>query len=276
MTTARASESIVLSAVTPGQSDPLTLDLLRPGVTGVLDCTVQKKGMPGWWDTPPLRENDHERSMGDGDFPSPRQFAARMVTIRGDVLTETPDALYAFRDRLAAQLGMMLNGGTLTVKGFGPSQWANVWTSGELEWDARSTHTATWQVTFKAPDPRKYGLTERSTAQVPSGTAVNLSHDGNYGAWPRVNIYDANWPNGYMVYKGSEFTRVPQALTTGMVHSVDFGTGLTRIQGQPTSGMISRARVIRLDPYSSTRVNVLPYQSSSQALVRWYWYDTWI
>ena len=249
-------------------------DVLRPEIAGVRASTVS--GLPGWWDTPETRASDQERSGGDGDFPSVRSYGARMVTVAGDVSCESRDALYRFRDRIAGLGGP--GGDVLTVEGHGPSQFARVYRSGSMEWSERSPVAASWQLTFKAPDPRKYGLVEHRL-QTTSGVSVNLSHEGNYPALPRLNVYSADMPDGYTVYRGTggvTYTRVFESLTSGMVHSVDFATGVTSVQGTTTTGMLGKARLIQLDPYKQTAVNVVPYGTSATATVAWYWRDTWI
>ncbi|MDI3331404.1 MAG: hypothetical protein QJR09_11855, partial [Micrococcus sp.] len=134
-----------------------TFDVLRPGIAGVLASTVS--GLPGWWSTPDTKHDDQERSVGDGDFPSLRRYAARVLSIEGDVTARDPHSLGDFRNRLAGLLGSGPE--TLTVHGFfGPTQQATVYRDGGLQWELKSPVAARWQLPLKAPDPRKYGLSE--------------------------------------------------------------------------------------------------------------------
>ncbi|MDI3330708.1 MAG: hypothetical protein QJR09_08230 [Micrococcus sp.] len=230
--------------------------------------------MDGWHGTPERRSTAQARGAGkDGDFPAISDYGPRFVTFRGTYTAKDHLEMHTVVDRMA---GLFRAGsGEVKVQGHGPGQIA---TAEPVRFLPPIFHTDTlleWAWSLKCPDPRKYGLSEyREAAR--SGSAVTLSHAGNYPARPRLNVYSANWPKGYMVYQGSVYTRIPEPLTSGMTHTVDFATGISSVQGQPRTRMISRARMVGIEPYTTTRLNVIPYQSTGSASVAWYWRDTWI
>lgn len=262
----RAGESVSLN----------WFDFLRPGIAGVRASTI--RSLAGWWETPDVRSSDAGMIATDGDASSERHYESRMITIEGDVSCESRGALYAFRDRVAG----LIAGGPVRfeVTGHGPDQWAMVVRSGGLQWEEKSPVAARWQLTVKAPDPLKYGATRRfpATGTSPAGTSVDVFHEGNYGAAPKITVQGYS-PGGFTAFgTGSDRFVVTEGVNTGEVLVADFKVGHVFLNGvrKPAAG--GYRSLARIKPYQVRATNVIPAQPEVASNVRFFVEvtDTWI
>lgn len=261
----------------PGEAILLNwFDFLRPGIPGVRASTI--RSLAGWWETPDSRSQDSAMVATDGDAAGRRNYEARMVTIEGDVSCDTRAALFAFRDRVAGLVGA--NPVRFEVNGHGPDQWAMVVRSGGLQWSEKSPVAASWSLTVKAPDPCKYGVTRRfpESGTSPAGSSVEVFHEGNYGAAPRITVQGYS-PGGFTAFgTGSDRFRVTEGVNTGETLVADFKVGHVFLNGvrKPAAG--GYRSLARIRPYELRATNVIPAQPDLASNVRFFVEvtDTWI
>ncbi|MBG6085886.1 hypothetical protein [Zhihengliuella flava] len=263
---ARAGEVISLAG----------FDFLRPGMVGVVS-TIGKNGLKGWWETPDKRGDDTARVMQDGDFPAPRTFGPRMITISGDVSCTSRDALFEFRDRLAGL--PHLGSGELSVTGHGVSQTATVEQVGGLKWSERNPRAASWSMDLKAPDPRKYGelrVTAWTTASRTSPVSVQVSHEGNYPAAPVIEV-KGSMTSGFTAWgTGEDSYRSLETVNAGELFEVDFGSGLLRKDGAVVFGQTGYTNLAKVMPGVSRAANVIPATDGGVGQYRVLVRDTYI
>jgi hypothetical protein len=236
------------------------------------------ESMPGWFDTPEPRSEAQPLVATDGDVPAEITYGPRMVTIAGSAHAENLGALLRLRDRLAG----LVSGGpvTLTVEAGGIRQWATVERSGALQFEVVTNEYAIFSRTFKAPDPRKYGVTRRfpETGTSPAGTSVGVFHEGNYGAAPKITVTGYS-PGGFTAFgTGSDRFVVTEGVNTNETLVADFKAGhvfLNGVRKPAAGGYRSLARI----PAGIVRsTNAIPAQPDVASNVRFFVEvtDTWI
>ncbi|MEQ6899016.1 hypothetical protein [Microbacterium sp. KR10-403] len=169
---------------------------------------------------------------------------------------------------MRAQLtGLLADGGPgrLTVGSEGDSQWADVRLSGRTAVKVRgSTRTdAAFQVSFWAPDMRKYG----ELRSLP-GSTVQAYQYGNFPATPVIEV-TGSMPSGYMVAsQGRQFV-VNQALSSGQTHRIDLARGWLYRGSTLQSGAVDVAESFTV-PGGGKPVSVVltPVSGSGQMTVK--------
>jgi hypothetical protein len=111
----------------------------------------------GWWNVPSPEFADLTRGWGDGSYDSVGRYAARLITLTGSFLTQTPDQAVQARKTLIEAVDLVYKGAILTVNEPDASKSAFVRLSGGPDISsvkARGRHN--FSIGLKAPDPIKY------------------------------------------------------------------------------------------------------------------------
>lgn len=198
-------------------------------------------GFEGWWDSPDVQGESVERPNADGEYDLPIYNQARLITVPGHLHTkshaEMHDAMNYFNGAMA---------GRFQVTGHGPTQWADAKRRAGVKFTPITDTFAQWQVSLKCPDPRKYGLAR--TFPLVKGDYVDLFHRGNYNASATVSV-TGNAPDGYTLREpGGVYFEVTGPLLPGQTHTIDFRTGVFRINGYIINGQTGVSDLWFIEP----------------------------
>lgn len=178
----------------------------------------------GWDDGVDTRRESIDRPGGHGQFHTPGYLSGRLITIAGEIYTDSDAA----QDHAILRLtGALADGSTgkLTVT-TSQTAWAMVQRNGppDIVRD-RWGLLATYQLQLWAVDPRKYGEAHDYPAGVP---AVQY---GNFPARPQL-VVSGSSSGGYTV-TGPDGRRVvvTKAITSGAPHTIDFAQGGLYVDG---------------------------------------------
>lgn len=174
--------------------------------------------LTGWDDGPSVRRDRTDRMNAHGEFSERGWRGARLVTLEGDATcpSETVAALAA--QQLAAVLGDGLDGvlevtDTATVD---MSAGAYLFSDPKVEW--KNDTTATYQLQFLCPKPRKYGaaVNDQTGVATPGGAleyplddpldygapgdpgTVTLTNTGTADTAPAFTV-TGDMPNGFTI-----------------------------------------------------------------------------
>lgn len=90
----------------------LVLNRLDPS-TGVVWVLTDLKG---WWNLPDSEFPDVARGWGDGSYDASGRYAARILTLEGSFLTQTPDQVAEARAKLMSVINLVYRGADLIVR----------------------------------------------------------------------------------------------------------------------------------------------------------------
>lgn len=202
--------------------------------------------MTGWDESPDMRRDEEDRPLQHGAFDAPGYLTARVVSITGVILGDSPAGL----QRAVRQLnGLLADGGadTLTVQDALEPLWARVRRAGApgVRIHGEDPSVADYQVQFWAPDPRRYGKARKFT-----GAQVVPFHYGTMPAIPEV-LVTGTFPQGYVVAYGSTAFIVDAPLETGQTDRIDMRTGWLYRNGALLTGAVAAAEVIHIPPGSA-------------------------
>lgn len=161
----------------------------RPG--GSPDrLAITKGGLLGWWGRPPSRGVETDRAMGHGQFEADRFVTPRLISVRVHLGHEVP----AQRREMFDRISNLPARGRMVVSVDGESRWVDAELL-EVVPDAQQLQgPAFLDVTWRCPDPRKYGELRES---ISTGSTVQIFHRGGADAWPRFEV--TGFPNGYRI-----------------------------------------------------------------------------
>lgn len=185
---------------------------------------VGKNGFQGWEGLPAGRREALARAMGHGEHDTPVKLPSRVITIDGWIIAHTMLELRRFSqsvtgwgatgDRFPLLVDHQLQMLTAMVR--------------RISAEAPDTGTrwgrflkARFQVQFLAADPRRYGG-GHIYPDAGSATSISVEHDGNFPAYPVVEIPAA--PANYTITSPAGVFTVAGA-TAGGTHRVDLRTG---------------------------------------------------
>lgn len=200
---------------------------------------IEPQGLKGWLAGVAMRRDEVARPASHGAFDAQGFQSARVVSISGTILAESPTELESMIVQLT---GLLSDGGTgrLTVQDDNArATWADVRLAAQTEIDRYTTGLeADYQVQFWAPDPRRYG-------ELRTFPAGQVYHRGNTEAVPVVEVTGpVSAP--YSVSSQGRTVTVTQALTSGQVHRIDMATGWVRRNGVLQLGAVSAADVFMI------------------------------
>ena len=198
-------------------------------------------GLEGWWDSPDPKGETVERPNADGDYDLPVYNQARLITVGGNLHADSHTKLHEAMNFFTGPMR-----GRFAVTGHGSTQWADAVRNSGVKFTPVTDTLAQWQVRLKCPDPRKYGLTR--TFPLVKGDYVDLFHRGNYNASATVSI-TGNAPGGYTLREpGGVYYEVTGPLNPGQTHTIDFRTGIFRINGYIIAGQTGVSDIWFIEP----------------------------
>lgn len=226
---------------------------------------IEPGGLIGWEDGVEIRREETARPTGIGAFRALGYPDARVVTIRGTILANTPQRLKHKANHLR---GLLTHGESrrMTVRG-DEVEWADV----QLAPTTRATPDTSdatecpFEITVWAADPRKYGDTRRNV----TGSTIELWHRGNTAAVPKFIVTGPSSAYTITGPDGEQFV-VTQSLSSGQKHVVDFGLGHVYLDGVLQTGVTARTHTWTIPP--GTKVSA----SISTGTMRAEWWDTWL
>lgn len=189
-------------------------------------------GFTGWDEGVAMRQENVSRPGAHGSFSLPAYQDARVVSVSGNVVANSPADLAQWKNRLTGLLAGGQEGRIQVTRSWG-AQWANCRLGAQTRFSERGgTSTATFQIQLWCPDPRKYGNENKFGV---TNAVANAFHRGNYDAMALVRVTGAA-PNGYRITgPGGLQYRVERAVTSGFPHQIDFNTGVLLVDGIPMS-----------------------------------------
>lgn len=168
-----------------------TIDTTGDTAGVVWVCT----GIDGWWTIPDPEFPDLTRGWGDGSYDAVGRYAARILTLSGAFLTQTPEQVEPARKKLIEAIDLVYRGANLwvnevdrtrnedgTYTATASPKVSFVRLSGKPEiisTKARGRHD--FVIGLKAPDHVKYEYLENTfrTSTLTRGQTVTLTNAGN-------------------------------------------------------------------------------------------------
>lgn len=119
---------------------------------------LEKGGLGGWFDGPPVRAKDEERPQRHGSFAIPAQRGGRIISVAVAVRCASPESAENARDRLASILADGGFGDLSVTSDAGRTTTASVRLNSKplIAWTPWS-NTVRAQLEFWAADPLRYG-----------------------------------------------------------------------------------------------------------------------
>lgn len=197
---------------------------------------VKKDGFQGWGSLPAGRREALARAVAHGEHDVPVYLPARVVTIDGWAIEETPTKLQRLLNLIR---GFAATGDLqrVTVEEWGTALYADgrrILCEADDQGRASGRQVrADFQLQIVFPDPRKYGA---SVVLPDTGTATTIpvSHYGNFPGFPKIEIPSA--PSAYTVTSpGGTFTVTGAA--AGGTHVVDLRRGRVYRNGVEMPGV---------------------------------------
>lgn len=185
---------------------------------------IGKDGWQGWESAPAARADVIDRANAHGTTDSPQYLVAREVVQAGFFRARSAFELGHMAGRLS---GLLASGASakLEVDHNGPTQFAVVrrgLATPRVETvSVGDLHVGEYELTYRAPDPRKYGVTN-PLPETGTATSIAVFHRGNFPAFSVVEIPSA--PSNYTI--SSPFgTHTVTGATAGGTHRLDMRTG---------------------------------------------------
>lgn len=186
--------------------------------------TIYADELKGWLDGVGVRDERIPIPHQHGDFDLPVYRDARLVIIRGQINTRNE---IDQEKAVARLLGICADGQdeTLSVETAAGTTWARVRLGDKP--DIRITkygRYATYRLTFRAPDPRRYG-------ELRPFTDEPVWHRGNARATPVLIVSGANAAGWTVTGPGGRRIVCTRALAAGSPHRLDLATGRLTVAG---------------------------------------------
>ena len=219
--------------------------------------------MTGWDESPDMRRDEEDRPLQHGAFDAPGYLTARVVSITGVILGESPADLQRAVRRLN---GLLADGGSavMTVHDALGPLWSRVRRASApgVRVRGEAPSIADYQMQFWAPDPRRYGRLREF-----SGSSVVPYHEGTLPAIPEV-LVTGEFPQGYTISYGSSAFIVTAPLTAGQTHRIDMRTGWVFRGATQLVGAVAAAEVLHVPPGMPDRTMTLGGSGSGSMTVR--------
>lgn len=140
----------------------------------------------GWWESPDSEMPDLTRGWGDGSYDARGRYNARVLTLTGSALVQSPADSAAVRDRLLRATALVHTGGWLKVNEE-PTKASYVRSSGKANIGSKNPRgRIDFSIGLKAADPIKYEWAEGSEdgysyVDIPSSDTdtVTITNNGN-------------------------------------------------------------------------------------------------
>ena len=224
---------------------------------------ISPNGWSGWDEGVDVRRDEKVRPVSHGAFDAVGYLGARVVTIAGNIIASSPVELEHMRARLT---GLLADGSTgrLVVDSDMGSTWADVRLASRtsVKVSGASGMEAEFQISFWAPDMRKYGETRTFT-----GPTASAYHYGNFPASPVIEV-TGSMASGYTVASQGRSFIVSQALTSGHTHRIDMRSGWLFLDDVLQTGAVSQARTFQIPPGAPATVAFTPVSGSGVMSVK--------
>lgn len=224
----------------------------------------------GWWERPGKRSKSSANSRGHGSYAAASYFEDRRISITGRISCKSHANLHE-----AANLLMQAGAVEVVpfvVQGHGPSQQAFVEADGQPSLVFETDTYMTFELSFVARDPRRYGEETEFEASVGADKAV--FHRGNFAATPYIKV-SGSMPGGYTLTLAGSNVVVTEPLTSGVPHSIDYETGLLYKGNQVAHGGMSTASFADVLPGQRDTFSIAP-GTSGEATATMYLSDTYM
>jgi len=135
--------------------------------------------LDGWWNLPDSETPDLPRGWGDGSYDARGRYAARLITLTGEFLTQDPDQVEQARQDLIKAIDLVYDSVNLTVAEKPVTKTSIVRLEGRPQIATVSARGRTqFSIGLKAPDPIKYEFLEPIVA-TPTGAAPSTPSSGS-------------------------------------------------------------------------------------------------
>lgn len=186
---------------------------------------IEKGGWDGWETAPSASDEDTARPLAHGTTNGPQYLDAREVVQSGFFRARSVDEL----GKMALNLSRLLaDGGTEKVSVRQNGLWLSATARRGITQPKIVTesdgylHVGEYEITYRMPDPRKYGTSLNEVPTRELGVPLAIGHKGNFDAFPVYEFLDP--PSSYTVT--SEFgTLTVSGVPAGGKHRVDSRTG---------------------------------------------------
>lgn len=230
------------------------------GGSGDTGFFIDAGGFEGWSDAPPSRSETLEVAGGHGSYDAEVYYEARVVTISGDCLASSADQLEAMRNEL---LGVLRGPFTAHGNYRGVRSYAQGRRFGTPKFqDVVPERLARYQFSFRCPNPRRFGVTNRFEGGVREG--VQAWHWGNFDAAPVLTVTGSMPSYSVQGPRGLSYD-VTAAVAPGQAHVIDLATGRLSVGGTPRYGLVSKADLWTIPPGTKVTHTLVP-KSGSGAL----------
>ena len=195
----------------------------------------------GWWDSPDVKGETVDRPNADGEYDLPLYNQARLLTITGGLHTDGHAQTHHAMNWLTGAMK-----GRIQVHGHGTTQWADAKRNGGVKFTPITDTFAQWQVRLKCVNPLKFG--ELNTFPLIRDAFADVYHRGNCGGSALVTV-TGNAPGGYTLSEpGGVYYEVTGPLNPGQTHTIDFKTGIFRINGYIIAGQTGVSDIWFIEP----------------------------
>lgn len=200
---------------------------------------------PGLFDGVEMRRPQTDRPQAHGQFWAPGFLSGRVITLEGEIYTNSPYE----QDRAVARLvSLLADGGKQKMV---VQRGAEV-LSTYVARLSKPTVTkdlygllAHFQVTFWAPDPLWYG----DQQSFGPARSLDLFHWGDFPAHPRFTVAGSSAAaGGYTIAQGGRSYVVSVGPAAGQTDEIDFATGWLYRNGALQSSKVSRYETWTVGP----------------------------
>lgn len=171
--------------------------------------------LDGWHTLPDVELPDSSRGFSDdGSYELDGRYAPRIITLTGTFIPTSKANTKISRARLTAAINSVRGGTTLTVKE-SPDTKAAVWLSAKPNITTEASSGLTkFQITMRAPDPRKYSVTRNTLAISNSAGTLPSSGIEPY-LTPPITIPAPTIAGGLAVPNVGDYNTYPTFTITG-------------------------------------------------------------
>lgn len=263
--------------------------------------------LSGFDDGPGTKRNNTPRPTSWGDFSETAYKSARLMTITGTAIANTPWELQRMRDDF---MSVLQHGGyqemsvqTGDIQGTRPrddinnrsTRYISVGLEGTPRWVRQSDTFATWKMELYAPDPRMFGpknvvvITDSTIVgglALPAAfpidfdnprvsEAVTMYNFGNTESWPVFKVTGDYYLGFQITDSRSNIIRFDGIVTNSAPVTIDMAAGTAIQSGVDKSNMLSRRDWFSIAPNGSVQPTFIPIQTGfgrCDIIYR----DTWI
>jgi hypothetical protein len=224
-------------------------------------CLWSVTDLDGWWGLPePTVPDDTRPFTSDGSYVTTGRYGPRVITMTGQVIPppDRIDSVIAARTALNRELNLVRRTTQLVVQEYEGARMADVQISGRpLTKIDTLNGVMTFEITLRAPDPRKYSAqtlyTQTGLAVDPGGRTYPKRYPHTYGALGTSGITSIYNPGSY---ESSAIIRFDGPIVSPGVEHIESGRSISfDLTLQPTDSLYLdlSARTVLLNQQESRR-----------------------